>query len=169
MSLVFASATYPAVMTCVYRLYDVAGTLLYVGVAHDFDIRFKQHAQHKSWWPQVAHRDVTWFDNRLDALYEEARAIAVECPVHNDRPGIDRLAAVVIQRRVTEPRDLPYGRWSPLGEPIVAKCDVQAALDEAARYGSHLVFTMEGVPKAAFIPVDDYRRYCALLGEPTDL
>ncbi len=50
-------------MACVYRLYDANDALLYVGSAYDFDVRFKSHAQRKRWWPQVARKDVIWFDN----------------------------------------------------------------------------------------------------------
>lgn len=40
--------------TALYRLYDDSGTLLYVGITNDIDIRWKTHGRHKPWWGVVA-------------------------------------------------------------------------------------------------------------------
>lgn len=96
--LVSRTPAYPEVMTAVYRLYDAPGGLLYVGVAEDFDARFRQHAHDKPWWPDVRHRDVIWFACRLDALAEEAKAIESEQPLHNRRRGHSRIGLMVVQR-----------------------------------------------------------------------
>ncbi|MEH0579041.1 GIY-YIG nuclease family protein [Streptomyces sp. B21-108] len=42
--------------TAVYRLYDEDERLLYVGVASDPRVRFKQHGRDKSWRPRVTAR-----------------------------------------------------------------------------------------------------------------
>ncbi|MFD5570403.1 GIY-YIG nuclease family protein [Streptomyces cadmiisoli] len=70
--------------TAVYRLYDEAEQLLYVGVAVDPPVRFRQHRRDKPWWSQVNLREVEWFDDREAALKVEAEAIVRELPRHND-------------------------------------------------------------------------------------
>ena len=69
--------------TALYRLYDVKGKLLYVGVTDNLKNRFAQHAKVKSWWPSVAKRTVTWYDTRPDAEAAEDAAMLNESPVHN--------------------------------------------------------------------------------------
>lgn len=39
----------------VYRLYDAAGTLLYIGSAYDPEQRVERHRK-KPWWPQAVRR-----------------------------------------------------------------------------------------------------------------
>jgi prevent-host-death family protein len=66
-----------------YRLYDEAGVLLYIGISHQPEARFEQHAKLKEWWPQVARREIQWFDDRPSAATAEADAIRSEDPEHN--------------------------------------------------------------------------------------
>lgn len=69
--------------TALYRLYDEAGVLLYIGISHQPDVRFEQHSKVKEWWPQVVRREVEWFDDRPSAAASEADAIRSEDPEHN--------------------------------------------------------------------------------------
>ena len=69
--------------TAVYRLYSARDELLYVGVARNPDVRWKHHAAHKAWWPEVGRRDVAWHPDRADALQAEAAAIRDESPRYN--------------------------------------------------------------------------------------
>jgi prevent-host-death family protein len=69
--------------TALYRLYDEAGTLLYIGISHQPEVRFEQHSKLKEWWPQVVRREVEWFDDRPSAATAEAAAIRSEDPEHN--------------------------------------------------------------------------------------
>lgn len=71
--------------TALYRLYDQAGSLLYVGITCNLDERFKDHRNDKKkpWWPQVADKTVRWYDNRDAAEEAERYAIAMEDPLHN--------------------------------------------------------------------------------------
>ncbi|MEV5941296.1 GIY-YIG nuclease family protein [Streptomyces sp. NPDC051994] len=71
--------------TALYRLYDAGDQLLYVGVAQDPKVRFRQHRSEKPWWPAVAMKDIEWFPSAGAALSEERRAIKEECPRHNER------------------------------------------------------------------------------------
>ncbi|MGW1525411.1 GIY-YIG nuclease family protein [Streptomyces sp. NPDC002159] len=66
----------------VYRLFDAAGELLYIGSAYDPEERCKEHHS-KAWWPQVASRTEEWRRSRLDAYAWEMKAIANEGPLHN--------------------------------------------------------------------------------------
>lgn len=66
----------------VYRFYDEAGTLLYVGSAYDPDERWKEHRK-KPWARDVARRDDLWYANRDAAYAAETAAIRDELPKHN--------------------------------------------------------------------------------------
>lgn len=69
--------------TAIYRFFNAAGELLYVGITCDTERRFRNHAADKAWWPEVANRTVAWLDTRYDAETAEARAIRDESPIHN--------------------------------------------------------------------------------------
>jgi predicted GIY-YIG superfamily endonuclease len=69
--------------TALYRFYDAAGRLLYVGVTGDPADRWARHAAEKPWWPDVARHAVQWLPSREAALSAEAAAITVEAPLHN--------------------------------------------------------------------------------------
>ncbi|MEW2225730.1 GntR family transcriptional regulator [Streptomyces sp. NPDC007044] len=71
------------VPTALYRLFDTEGRLLYAGISDDPDRRWRQHADDKSWWPQVASKTVEWFDTEPEARAAETAAIKTELPVHN--------------------------------------------------------------------------------------
>jgi hypothetical protein len=70
--------------TAVYRFFNAAGVLLYVGVATWPPTRWKQHAKEKSWWGEVADKTTTWYPTRVEAEAAEAVAINTEKPLHND-------------------------------------------------------------------------------------
>jgi hypothetical protein len=69
--------------TAVYRFYDAADTLLYVGMTVDTRKRWAHHASNKPWWPDVARREVVWYARSGDAAREESRAMEEERPLHN--------------------------------------------------------------------------------------
>lgn len=69
--------------TALYRFYDAVGRLLYVGIAFDPEERWKEHANSKPWWPDVARKEVVWRDTRVAALNDEAEAIRTELPLYN--------------------------------------------------------------------------------------
>jgi hypothetical protein len=71
--------------TAVYRLFDKEGRLLYVGIAFDPEKRWKDHVVFKSWWPDVARKDIEWRDTRMLALAAEAEAIRSEHPMYNSK------------------------------------------------------------------------------------
>lgn len=69
----------------VYRFYNSATELLYVGVTHRLDERVKQHQASKSWWPEV-DQSLTTTERYMDrgmAMAVEAQAILTESPRYN--------------------------------------------------------------------------------------
>jgi hypothetical protein len=80
--------TAPVRPGAVYRLYNAAGVLLYVGKSIAPEQRtIMGHGDSSPWWPEVARQKVTWYRSEDDALSAEARAIADEHPVHNLQQG----------------------------------------------------------------------------------
>lgn len=76
--------------TALYRLFDEAGSLLYVGITNDPETRWAYHARQKEWWPDVCHRTVQWKATRAEAEAAEAEAIGRENPRWNViRPASD--------------------------------------------------------------------------------
>lgn len=75
--------------TALYRFYDGAGDLLYVGISVRPWSRWKQHKGQKDWAEDVATSTMEWFDTRKAALNAEREAIVTEEPrynvVHNSR------------------------------------------------------------------------------------
>lgn len=75
--------------TALYRLFDAAGELLYIGISADPEKRFRNHRhgnkreKPKEWWPRVASERIEWFDSRPEADTAETYAILTEHPQHN--------------------------------------------------------------------------------------
>lgn len=75
----------PPQPTALYRFFREDGQLLYVGITTRLRRRWQEHAAHyaTTWWPQVSHRTVDWYDTRQAALDVEERAIKSEKPLYN--------------------------------------------------------------------------------------
>jgi predicted GIY-YIG superfamily endonuclease len=71
--------------TSLYRFFDASGSLLYLGIAGDPDLRATQHARDAAatWYPLVSERTVAWFASRGEAEAAEKEAIAAERPRFN--------------------------------------------------------------------------------------
>lgn len=67
----------------VYRCYDAAGRLLYIGHGSCRWCRFHSHHSKKSWWPEVTRVDLVEQPDVETARKTEALAIKAEGPVHN--------------------------------------------------------------------------------------
>jgi predicted GIY-YIG superfamily endonuclease len=75
--------------SCVYRLYDAEGALLYVGMTVNPLGRIPAHKR-KPWGDQIDHHAVEWFENRVAAKEAERSAIRHENPIHNiTRPRME--------------------------------------------------------------------------------
>lgn len=86
-----------------YRHFDEAGVLLYVGISNRPGYRSAQHEQRAEWWRDVARIDLERFDSRAAAVLAEHAAIWRERPKHNVARG--RSPACVL------PLDAPPGGW----------------------------------------------------------
>jgi transcriptional regulator with XRE-family HTH domain len=69
--------------TALYRFFDAADVLLYVGITDNIAARWNKHANEKRWWSDVARKTVDWHDSRTDAELIEKRAILDERPLYN--------------------------------------------------------------------------------------
>ena len=67
----------------VYRHYDAAGVLLYVGCSGNVIFRTATHATTAVWFQEIVRIDVQWFDSAEEACEAELVAIQTENPVHN--------------------------------------------------------------------------------------
>lgn len=82
-----------------YRFFDEAGDLLYVGVTADLGGRWKAHSKDKPWWSDVRSCTVEPHPDRAAVLAAERSAIESERPrynvVHNGRRKNRRAARVM--------------------------------------------------------------------------
>ena len=78
-------------MSCtVYRFFDAADRLLYIGITSSASARLAQHAGDKDWFPEVARASFEHFGSRSDALAAEKAAIVAERPAYNLRHSPNR-------------------------------------------------------------------------------
>jgi DNA-binding transcriptional regulator YhcF (GntR family)/predicted GIY-YIG superfamily endonuclease len=85
--------------TALYRLYDSADQLLYIGIAKNPKARWRGHASSASatWWPRVERKEVEWFPTREVADAAETAAINTERPLYN--------------RAKAQRRSVGWGHW----------------------------------------------------------
>jgi predicted GIY-YIG superfamily endonuclease len=70
-----------------YRMYDSARRLLYVGITTNVEDRLADHRGMKSWWADVASIELQHFTSREAVEAAELDAIRTEEPVFNVRHG----------------------------------------------------------------------------------
>lgn len=71
----------------VYEVWDTQGRLAYVGIADNFEKRWRSH-QHSSWWLseiEIWYVSVHGFRSRREARKIEAAVINTQSPVYNTR------------------------------------------------------------------------------------
>jgi hypothetical protein len=71
---------------CVYRCFDAAPALIYIGSAEKWLTREGNHRAHTPWWPEVADVQVTRYRSIFEARVAETAAIEAERPKYNKRP-----------------------------------------------------------------------------------
>lgn len=69
--------------TVLYRFYDAAGQLLYVGISVDFPHRAASHRRRQCWWRDRARTTLQFFPSRATAEEAERLAIRAEHPRYN--------------------------------------------------------------------------------------
>ena len=88
----------------VYRLYDAADRLLYVGMTNDTGQRLRDHKRTKPWWGEVYRQEIQAASTRADAFFIEAAAILRERPAYNlDIPSLDRYDVLKSRSTVADP------------------------------------------------------------------
>jgi hypothetical protein len=66
-----------------YRMYDRAQQLLYVGITFDPRARWRAHGEDKFWWTDVASIEIKHFRSRVAAERAERRSIQSDRPLYN--------------------------------------------------------------------------------------
>lgn len=100
----------PRERTALYRFFDRAGQLLYVGISGDTESRWRQHAETKLWWSDVTEKTTEWFDSRPGALDAERVAIRAEKPLHNHQ---HKPSSIIDELTTGDRSGVPGGPWSP--------------------------------------------------------
>lgn len=126
--------------TALYRLFNEAEQLLYVGVTSHLEKRWEFHRRHKGWWPEVRIREIEWFPDRTAALKREAAEIAERGPRYNLNGGHQYLL-----RPPAPPASMYIPTRGSTKLPVPLKADlrelhkiVQAVRDEERRVGRSL-------------------------------
>ncbi len=78
-----ARASCVRVPTALYRHFDAAGRLLYVGISLNSVARLGQHLRTAAWFFDISRVEIEWFPARVDAEQAERAAILTERPLHN--------------------------------------------------------------------------------------
>src|SRR4051812_29832336 len=73
----------PEEPTALYRLYDAAGALLYVGISWTPVERIKKHKWSQHWGDRIARHTVEWLESWAEAETAEAKTVRTERPLHN--------------------------------------------------------------------------------------
>lgn len=102
--------------TALYRLFDLEGTLLYVGITDALKNRMAQHAGEKAWWPAVVKKTVTWYGSRAEAEAAESAAIQDEAPIYNVAQATPGVLVRRVENSHAECGGIP---WKFTGEPQI--------------------------------------------------
>jgi predicted GIY-YIG superfamily endonuclease len=68
---------------CIYRVFNTAGDLLYIGCSRTPCARLSVHGSSQSWAAEMARIEIVWFENEPEAKRAEAEAVRTESPRHN--------------------------------------------------------------------------------------
>lgn len=90
----------PTGRTALYRFYSSEGELLYVGITHNLEQRWANHARRQPWWLDVAERTVEWHETRSVAGDLEDKALREEEPLY-DRTGKPRHRLQLVDDRLS--------------------------------------------------------------------
>jgi hypothetical protein len=84
--------------TALYRHFDAAGRLLYVGTSLHAVQRLTEHKAGSPWFGEISSVRIQWLDSRAEALAAELRAIRTEAPAWNKVGRVEPAKAPVKQR-----------------------------------------------------------------------
>jgi prevent-host-death family protein len=148
--------TTAATPTALYRLFDAAEQLLYVGISTQPETRWTQHAADKPWWPLVQHRKTEWHADRKAAEDAERAAVQSEEPLYNTAGAKRSLLATHF----------------PIGESMTqaqARLRFSDVLDATQFGGQSVTITRRGKTAGVLVPPDWYDAAVAALAEVKEL
>ncbi|MFD3609004.1 GIY-YIG nuclease family protein [Streptomyces atroolivaceus] len=67
----------------VYRLFNEAGDLLYIGVSKDPVHRWSSEHRHNWWWSEVTRYEWLWYPSRAEARVVEREVLAAGLAKYN--------------------------------------------------------------------------------------
>lgn len=94
-----------ATAAAVYRMYNAAGDLLYIGCSPDPCGRWQEHSKFKPWGRTVTTISVEWFDSKAEALEAEKAAIQAEAPEWNIHHNAQRKRSIGVFHPQFNPAD----------------------------------------------------------------
>lgn len=121
----------------VYRIFDTAGVLQYIGQTHDLTQRLQTHRDRRVF--PVASWTTVMFPNRETAVEAERAAIEAECPLHNKVRGggsesapVDRHARrwTLFDQVQTQVRSGEMSHRAAIEEMVLAGWDLWKAADK---------------------------------------
>lgn len=77
-----------------YRHFDAAGSLLYLGISIRPGVRLAEHMTSSAWADQIAAITIEWLPDQEAASAAERAAISAERPIHNRAHSCGGLNAV---------------------------------------------------------------------------
>lgn len=81
---------------CLYRFFDDAGAVIYVGITHDPATRMRAHYGKQPWAGEIARSELAWHPNKAAAQCAERAAVEQFNPrynvVHTDEHRIRSVA-----------------------------------------------------------------------------
>jgi PHD/YefM family antitoxin component YafN of YafNO toxin-antitoxin module len=128
--------------TAVYRHFNAAGRLLYIGMTDEPLRRNEQHAFDKPWWPEVATTKLEWHPTREAAAEAEIAAIKTEDPLYN------RLHSPSYRRPVDSGLSLTEFRKNG-----------RETVNHVYYSGDVVYITASGKRAAALVPIEVAERY----------
>jgi hypothetical protein len=110
-----------------YRHYNAAGALLYVGISHSAIKRLSQHKSTAKWPYDAVRMDTQWFPSRQEAEAAEKTAIQKEQPLFNLKDKVDSEAPPKIKKKVRRVKYLKSGYlkfsdYTPGGQRLFLIC-----------------------------------------------
>ena len=81
----YLPSLFPADKNCVYKLFDRAGDLLYIGSTNNMERRREQHKANSPWYRYVAHGECIYLDTIEECRELEIQLIINLRPIYNVR------------------------------------------------------------------------------------
>jgi hypothetical protein len=166
-----------------YRHFDAAGELLYVGCTGNVIRRTEQHEAQSPWLPEVATITVEHFASGSEALAAEEAAIRAENPKYNVRGKLPDLRQTAEEREAWNAMALSEDRLraadllaahpgkSYFDNSDLAKAHLtirvpllQSGLIRKRKFGGRVVYSREDIEALANAPADTWVIPAARIG-----